>query len=87
MEYYKMVMEYNAGACYCYAVQLWKGTAGKYKCKEGLKMLREMARAGMEPAIEYLNSIGQKILSDDNALSIILLINPSEICKLTQFNI
>lgn len=36
------------------------GTAGKYKCKEGLKMLREMARAGMEPAIEYLNSIGQK---------------------------
>ncbi len=60
MEYYKMVMEYNAGACYCYAVQLWKGTAGKYKCKEGLKMLREMARAGMEPAIEYLNSIGQK---------------------------
>lgn len=60
MEYYKSVMEYNAGARYCYAVQLWKGTAGKYKCKEGLKMLREMARAGMEEAIEYLNSIGQK---------------------------
>lgn len=61
IEYYKIAMSYNnLEGYYCYAVALYDGAEGKNKRKEGLKMLRELARNGMEPAIKYLNCIGQK---------------------------